>query len=406
MRAMLNAGTGIPLDYANRHGLITGATGTGKTVSLMRLVEQFSRAGVPSFVADVKGDIAALARSCPVDLLDLFGTSGRPIRLTFDAMGADLVSRALELSDAQAGAVEIAFAYARDHGLAVGNLPEMRALLGMVLQDRAAVAARYGQVGAASIGVVSRALLRLESQGAARAFAYPSFDVADLLAAPDRVSILAADKLIEAPRLYGAFLLFVLEELYKRMPECGDLDKPRLVLFFDESHLLFDDCPAPLLRRIEQTVRLIRSKGVGVYFATQSHLDVPETIRAQLAHVIAHDRALPVGTARVRTMTLDGRPAVETVERVALPDCPLGALDESERPAWVSTPEATPAPKPTGEFDGYGYAFLAIVAMAIGGLVWAWFADGFLTVVVWMVVLIGVGWKGVRGKPTPYSTNG
>lgn len=362
-RALLNAGAGIPLAYANRHGLITGATGTGKTVSLMRLAEQFNRVGVPVFVADVKGDIAALARSCPADLVDMFGTSGRQIRVTFDAMGADLVARALELSDVQSGALEIAFAYARDTGLPLHTVADMRACLNRMIADRESVSAVYGQAGAASVGVIMRALLRLESEGARQAFGSPAFDVAELMSEPDKVTILAAERLIQSPRLYGAFLLYMLGDLWQRMPELGDESKPRLVLFFDESHLLFSDCSAALLRRIEQTVRLIRSKGIGVYFVSQSAADVPEIIRAQLAHTIAHDRTLPVGTARVRTMTLDGRPAAETLERVALPDCPLGPLELAERPRVPAS-----VPRPAGQFDGHGYAFLAIVALVLGML--------------------------------------
>lgn len=325
----LNASAGIPARYANRHGLITGATGTGKTVSLMRLVEQFSRAGVPSFVADVKGDIAALTRSCPAEVLDLFGKSGRPIRVTFDAMGADLVSRALELTDAQSGVVEVGFAYARDHGQPLATLAEFRLLLARLHSDAKAISARYGQVGTASIAVVQRALMRLESQGGRTMFAAPAFDVADLLA-PGKVSILKADRLMQSPRLYGAFLLWMLSDLYERLPEVGDIEKPRLVFFFDEAHLLFADCPAALLRRIEQTVRLIRSKGVGVYFVSQSPDDVPALIRDQLAHRLEHDRALPVGVARFRTMTDDGKPATLQQIKVDPPECPLGALAAHE----------------------------------------------------------------------------
>ena len=338
----LNPSAGIPARYANRHGLITGATGTGKTVSLMRLVEQFSKAGVPAFVADVKGDIAALARSCPARQLDLFGNAGNPIRVTFQAMGADLMARALELTDAQSGVVEVAFAYARDNRRPLASIAEFRRALATMSADAKAISAQYGQVGAASIAVVQRALMRLESQGGNAMFASPAFDVADLLT-PGLVSILKADRLMQSPRLYGAFLLWMLSDLYERLPEVGDLAQPRLVFFFDEAHLLFQDCPPALLRRIEQTVRLIRSKGVGVYFVSQSPDDVPLVIREQLAHRIEHDRALPVGTARFRTMTADGKPAPMTFVKVALPDCPLGALTPDEQA--TAQPEPAPARK-------------------------------------------------------------
>jgi hypothetical protein len=318
--ATLNASTGIPLAYANRHGLVTGPTGTGKSVTLMRLAEQFCRAGTPVLLADVKGDLAALQRSCTVNLLDLYGEQGRQISVPLSAMGADLVSRALELSDAQAGAVEAAFGLWAHGYCDLDTIDEMRGAL------------RYLQItqtphawkpSAASNGVVLRALARIEKQAGPHFFACPPYDVAQLL--DGQVTILAASRLINAPRLYGAFLLFLLSDLYDRLPEVGDLPKPRLVMFFDEAHLLFQDCPAPLLRKIEQTVRLIRSKGVGVYFVTQSPNDVPALIRSQLAHTIEHDRALPVGVARVGTMDSAGRPLKPVTVRIDLPSCPLGA---------------------------------------------------------------------------------
>jgi len=338
----LNSTAGIPARYANRHGLITGQTGTGKTVTLMTLAERFSRAGVPVFIADVKGDIAALARSCPAVQLDLFGHAGNPIRVSFDAMGADLVARALELTDAQSGVVEVAFAYARDNRLALASIADFRAVLARLHADAKAISAQYGQVGAASIAVVQRALMRLEGQGGRTMFAYPAFDVAELLE-PSRISILKADRLMQSPRLYGAFLLWMLSDLYERLPEIGDQPAPRLVFFFDEAHLLFQDCPAALLRRIEQTVRLIRSKGVGVYFVTQAPDDVPTVIRDQLAHRIEHDRALPVGVARFRTMTREGKPAPMITAKVDLPECPLGPLQAHELPPSPA-PGASAAP--------------------------------------------------------------
>ncbi len=329
MFAALNARAGIPLRYANRHGLITGATGTGKTVTLQRLAEQFSKAGSPVFVADVKGDIAALSRSCPAVLLDMFGKVGTPAQITFQAMGADLVARSMELTDAQAGAVEVAFAYARDRRLRLDSIADFRALIREIHGNTRAVSAHYGQVSPASLGVIQRSLMRLELQGGNAMFKGPAFDVADLLSG-NQVSILKADRLMQSPRLYASFLLFMLTDLYERLPEVGDIAAPRLVFFFDEAHLLFADCPAPLLRRIEQTVRLIRSKGVGVYFVSQAPGDIPAIIRDQLAHRIEHDRALPVGHARVQTMSGDGKPLALGVIKVDMPECPLGALTPAE----------------------------------------------------------------------------
>lgn len=392
-RALLNSGQGIPLHLANRHGLITGQTGTGKTVTLMRLAEQFSRAGVPSFVADVKGDIAALARACPVELVDPYGQIGRPIRITFDGLGADLSARALELSDAQAGCLEIAFAYASRAGLPLGSIAELRICLQALGSDRRA-AADLGHVSAASVAVIMRALLRLEMQGGSHLFGRPAFDVAELIADPSRVTILAAEHLLESPRLYGAFLLSILSDLWRRLPEIGDVDKPRLVLFFDESHLLFSDASPALLRRLEQTVRLIRSKGVGLYFASQSPADIPDPIRAQLAHHIAHDRALPIGSARFRTLSANGSPLPEVVARVDLPACELGALTPAERPAVAAPVSAEP-----GRFDVWGYAFLAFCLVALtaaGFTVYALWQAGALGMA--LAATIGAGLALSRGK--------
>lgn len=337
--ARLSRTAGIPLRYANRHGLITGATGTGKTVSLMRLVEQFSSQGVPVFVADVKGDIAALCRSCPCSLLDLFGESGLPLRATVAGFAPDTLARALELTDAQAGALEVAFAYAADTRLPFNTLADLRAVLVEILARRADVSAAYGQVTATSVAVIQRALLRIEGQGGDRFFDAPAFDVAELMPA-GRVSILVAEKLMQSPRVYSAFLLWLLTDLYQRLPEVGDMDKPRLVFFFDEAHLLFQDCPPALLRRIEQTVRLIRSKGIGVYFVSQSPDDIPHLVREQLAHRIEHDRRLAVGTAIFTTMNSNGRPVAPALVRVELPACQLGALSPVERRAYMPEPVA------------------------------------------------------------------
>lgn len=351
----LNQSAGIPARYANRHGLITGATGTGKTVTLQRLAEEFSKAGASVFIADVKGDIAALTRSCPAVLLDMLGAMGTPCRVTFAAMGADLVARALELTDAQAGAVEVAFAYARDRRLRLDSIADFRAVIRELHANARQASAQYGQVSPSSLGVVQRALMRLETQGGNAMFAAPAFDVADLLA-PSRVSILKAESLMQSPRLYAAFLLYMLTDLYERLPEVGDIAAPRLVFFFDEAHLLFSDCPPALLRRIEQTVRLIRSKGVGVYFVSQAPGDIPQTIRDQLAHRIEHDRALPVGVARFRTMCKSGRPLDAGVVKVALPGCALGALTQQEL--------AQLAPGRVDEATRVGWR--AMLAMAFG----------------------------------------
>lgn len=395
--AALNRSVGIPLKYSNRHGLITGQTGTGKTISLMTLAESFSAQGVPVFVSDVKGDIAALTRSCPSTVLDVFGTTGKPLRTTISAMGADLLARALELTDTQAGCLEIAFAVARSHGFTMQTIDDLKRVLlslGTEIDVRA-----YGQVSKASVSVIMRALLRLEEQGAAQFFKGPQFDVAALLETVDldlaqyathgpnllnngMVSILDSVRLINSPRVYGAFLLWLLSELWDRLPEVGDMDKPCLVMFFDEAHLLFQDCPAALLRRIEQTVRLIRSKGVGVYFVSQSPNDIPPMIREQLAHRIEHDRALPVGAARFTTMTAQGRPAPTQTVKIDLPSCdlgPLSALEQVRIAPMIETPMETPGMSP----GALAWAIGAIMA-AVAFLLWQ-FAN-----MTWIPVGIGL----------------
>lgn len=380
--AALSRNAGIPLRYANRHGLITGQTGTGKTVTLQKLAESFSQAGVPVFISDVKGDIAALSRSCPVAFLDVFGRSGKALNVPIQAMGADILARALELSDVQAGTLEIAFAVARDNAMPLETIAHLRFVLNHLQQARESVSAIYGQVSAASVGVILRTLLRLETQGASRFFNNPQFDVAELLETRINlnrhplsvvtpitgglVSILQAERLIESPRVYGAFLLWLLSDLYERLPEIGDIERPRLVFFFDEAHLLFQDANPALLRKVEQIARLIRSKGVGVYFVTQSPDDVPAAIREQLAHRIAHDRRLPVGVAHVVTMTPDGRPWAIGDCRIDLPACPLGALREDERPPM---PEPLEAPAGTAlEWQRLGKAEIVLLLFCIVAL--------------------------------------
>lgn len=389
--ASLSRSTGILLRYANRHGIITGQTGTGKTVSLMRLAESFSSQGVPVFAADIKGDIAALSRSCPTALLDVFGQTGKPLKVTVSAMGADLMARALELSDTQAGCLEIAFSYSSDKRTPMRTLDDLRAVLACLEKD-SDVARRYGRVSSASVGVIMRAILRLEMQGGNQFFGNPQFDVADLLViefetadagliesdgrtkAPllvvrnaGLVSILDATRLINSPRVYAAFLLWLLTELWDRLPEIGDTDKPRLVMFFDEAHLLFTDCPDSLLQRIEQTVRLIRSKGVGVYFVSQRPDDIPALIRSQLAHTLEHDRALPVGTTRFATMTPGGRPLAPVTVKVDLPSCPLGALSPSEAVRFAPMPEpvASPARRTEPLISAVTVAAILLCAVAI-----------------------------------------
>lgn len=369
--AALSRTIGIPLKYANRHGLITGQTGTGKTVSLMRLAESFSSQGVPVFCADIKGDLAALSRSCPATVYDVFGKAGTPLNATISGIGADLLARALELSDTQAACLEIAFAYASAAELPLSSIDDLRAVLAAMLADREHVSRTYGQVSPASVGVIQRALLRLESQGAKQFFRAPSFDVAALLQ-PGLLSILDSTRLINSPRVYGAFLLWLLSELWQRLPEVGDLEKPRLVMFFDESHLLFQDCPPSLSRRIEQTIRLIRSKGVGVYFVSQSAADIPDLIRQQLAHRIEHSRALPVGTAVVETMTAAGQPAKPVKVQVEKPACELGALSDIEQsrfqPAVVPAAEL-PRSGASEIWFAVGICFVAFLFLG-GTAVW------------------------------------
>lgn len=386
--ALLNNRHGIPLNKANRHGLITGQTGTGKTVTLQRLAEQFSRQGVPVFISDAKTDIAALSRSCPTTFLDVFGQSGIPLKCTIAAMGADLLARSLELTDTQAATLEIAFAVASDNRFQLSTIDDLRRVL-MALGNEIDVK-RYGRVSQASVDVIMRALLRLEKQGGNRFFGSPAFDVAQLLdLAPfpfsgngtkpihGLVSILQAERLIQSPRVYGAFLLWMLSDLYERMPEIGDMEKPRLVMFFDEAHLLFTDINPALLRRIELIVRLIRSKGVGVYFVTQAPEDVPPTIREQLAFGIRHSRELRIGHAAFSGIDAKGAPVDHGVVKVDLPDCPLGALSDAEKPQAV--PVATIESE--SRMDLAAWLLLAGVFAWIGALVfagvWAWHNDHF-----------------------------
>lgn len=333
--------------YANRHGLIAGATGTGKTVTLQVLAEGFSSAGVPVFVADVKGDLSGLSQAgeekpklverarglgigdhsfvaAPVIFWDLFGEKGHPVRATVSEMGPLLLGRLLDLNEVQAGVLNIVFQVADDQGMLLIDLKDLRAMLAFVAENASEVGSTYGNVSKASVGAIQRGLLTLEQQGGDRFFGEPALDLADLmLAAPDgagAINVLAADTLMRSPRLYATFLLWLLSELFEELPEVGDLDKPKLVFFFDEAHLLFDDAPKALVDKVEQVVRLIRSKGVGVYFVTQNPLDIPEEILGQLGNRIQH--ALRAYTprdqkaVRAAAQTFRSNPALDTEEAI------------------------------------------------------------------------------------------
>lgn len=303
------------LRYANRHGLIAGATGTGKTVTLQSLAEEFSNAGVPVFMADVKGDLAGISQpgasnpkliqraeqmgipdfspaACPTLLWDLFGEQGHPVRTTISDMGPLLLARLLELNDAQEGVLNIVFKIADDQGLLLLDLKDLRAMLQHVAENASTLTTEYGNVSKATVGAIQRQLLVLEQQGADGFFGEPALDLSDLMRVSRDgrgfVSVLAADKLMRSPKLYATFLLWLLAELFEQLPEAGDLEKPKLVFFFDEAHLLFDGAPKALVDQVEQVVRLIRSKGVGVYFVSQSPMDIPEDVLGQLGNRIQH----------------------------------------------------------------------------------------------------------------------
>ncbi|WP_151717535.1 helicase HerA-like domain-containing protein [Gemmobacter serpentinus] len=314
------------LKYGNRHGLIAGATGTGKTVTLQVLAEGFSAAGVPVFLSDIKGDLSGLAcagseagklhdaftkraatiglalryDACPVTFWDLFGEQGHPIRATISEMGPLLLSRLLELTEAQEGVLNVAFRLADEEGLALLDLKDLQAMLVFIGENADTISTRYGLVAPASIGAIQRRLLVLENEGGAKLFGEPALQLSDLMlvdpSGKGRVNILASDKLMNSPRLYATFLLWLLSELFEELPEVGDPDKPKLVFFFDEAHLLFNDAPKALVQKVEQVARLIRSKGVGVYFITQNPADVPEAILGQLGNRVQH--ALRAFTAK------------------------------------------------------------------------------------------------------------
>jgi len=349
---------------ANRHGLITGATGTGKTVTLQTMAEQFSRIGVPVFMADVKGDLSGMARAgggnskilerfkdlkvqpafapCPVVFWDVFGAAGHPVRATISDMGPLLLARLLGLNETQEGVLNLVFKIADDAGLLLLDAKDLRAMLQHVGDNAAQFTTAYGNVSAASVGAIQRGLLALESQGAAKFFGEPMLNIADLMQAEGGrgvVNILAADRLMHSPRLYSTFLLWLLAELFEQLPEVGDPDKPKLVFFFDEAHLLFDEAPKALLEKIEQVVRLIRSKGVGVYFVTQNPLDIPESVLGQLGNRVQHAlRAFtPKDQKAVKAAAETMRPNPKLKIAAAITELGVGEalvslLDEKGRP--------------------------------------------------------------------------
>ena len=305
----------LDLRYGNRHGLVTGATGTGKTVTLQVLAEGFSDAGVPVFCADIKGDLAGISQmgvekdfllkraqqigldpygfeQFPVIFWDIYGEKGHRVRTTIAEMGPLLLARLMNASEAQEGVLNIAFKIADQGGLALLDLKDLQALLNYMAENAEEISAQFGLVSKASVGSLQRALLVLEQQGAAHFFGEPALKISDMMRVTNdgrgAISVLAAEKLMMNPRLYATFLLWLLSELFEDLPEVGDLDKPKLVFFFDEAHLLFNDAPPVLIQRVEQVVRLIRSKGVGVYFVTQNPMDVPETVLAQLGNRVQH----------------------------------------------------------------------------------------------------------------------
>jgi hypothetical protein len=366
-----NAGGELDLlpALANRHGLITGATGTGKTVTLQVMSERFSEIGVPVFMADVKGDLAGMSQAgvaspkleerlkqigadmpafaaCPVVFWDVFGEQGHPVRATVSDMGPLLLARVLDLNETQEGVLTLVFKVADDNGLLLLDLKDLRAALQYVGDNAQQFQTNYGNVSAASIGAIQRGLLALEQQGAEKFIGEPMLNIDDLLqtgpGARGVVNILAADRLMSAPKLYSTMLLWLLAELYERLPEVGDPDKPKLVFFFDEAHLLFTDAPKNLLNRIEQVVRLIRSKGVGVYFVTQNPLDIPETVLGQLGNRVQH--ALRAFTPRDQKAvkaaadTLRANPDLDVqkaITELGVGEALVSFLDEKGRPNVV-----------------------------------------------------------------------
>ena len=353
---------------ANRHGLVAGATGTGKTVTLQVMAETFCQAGVPCFMADMKGDLSGISRPgqlsgfiqkrlpefgiedpqfqrCPVRFYDVFGEQGHPMRSTVSEMGPQLLTRLLGLNDTQEGVLNIAFRIADERGLLLIDIKDLRSLLNYVSEHAAQYTSTYGNISPASVGAIQRAILTLENEGAGLFFGEPAFDIQDLLATENGkgvMSVLAADKLMLKPKLYSTFLLWLLSELYVTLPEVGDMDLPKLVFFFDEAHMLFEDTSKALVDKIEQVVRLIRSKGVGVYFVTQSPTDIPDTILGQLGNRVQH--ALRAYTPRdqkavkVAAETFRANPSFSTEEAIMnleTGEALVSFLDEKGAPGMV-----------------------------------------------------------------------
>ena len=373
---------------ANRHGLIAGATGTGKTVTLQVLAETFCQAGVPCFMADMKGDLSGISQagtlsgfiekrlpefgisnpefqSCPVRFFDVYGEQGHPMRSTISRMGPEMLGRLMDLNETQTGVLNIVFRIADENGLLLIDLKDLRAMLNFVGQNAAEYTTRYGNVTSASVGAIQRALLQLENQGADKFFGEPDFDIYDLLQCEGGkgiMNVLAADKLMLQPKLYSTFLLWLLSELYSTLPEVGDMDLPKLVFFFDEAHMLFEGTSKALTEKIEQVIRLIRSKGVGIYFITQSPTDIPENILGQLGNRVQHalraytpkdqkavkvaaetfranpafntyDTLLELGTGEALVSFLDekGIPSVVERAKILFPLSQIGAISEAQR---------------------------------------------------------------------------
>jgi DNA helicase HerA-like ATPase len=350
---------------ANRHGLITGATGTGKTITLQTLAESLSKIGVPVFMADIKGDLTGISQkgsvseklgkilaergieppealACPTTLWDVFGQQGHPVRATISDMGPLLLARMLNLNDTQEGVLQLVFKIADDNGLLLLDLKDLRAMLQHVGENASTFTTEYGNISPASVGAIQRGLLQIEEQGGDQFFGEPMLNIGDFMQTQDGqgvINILAADKLMNSPRLYATFLLWMLSELFETLPEVGDLDKPKLVFFFDEAHLLFKDAPAALTERIELVVRLVRSKGVGVYFVTQNPLDIPETVLGQLGNRVQH--ALRAFTPRDQKAvksaaeTMRANPGLDiatAITELGVGEALISLLDEKGRP--------------------------------------------------------------------------
>ena len=379
---------------ANRHGLITGATGTGKTVTLQTMAENFSKIGVPVFMADIKGDLTGISQAgsigekmaaileergidppeavaCPATLWDVFGEQGHPVRATISDMGPLLLGRMLDLNETQAGVLNLVFKIADDNGMLLLDLKDLRAMLQYVGDNASEFTTKYGNVSAASVGAIQRGLLQIESQGADKFFGEPMLNISDFMQTIDGkgvVNILAADKLMNSPRLYATFLLWMLSGLFEQLPEIGDPEQPKLVFFFDEAHLLFNEAPKVLIERIELVVRLVRSKGVGVYFVTQNPLDIPDSVLAQLGNRVQHAlRAftprdqkavkataqtmrqkpgldietaiteLAVGEALISLLDAKGRPSVTERVFVLPPGSQIGPITATQRQALLQT---------------------------------------------------------------------